>query len=1315
MENEGMKILYIDDEKAALFNFEQLFQDDFDVHTALSADQGMEILATTEIQIVISDQRMPNKTGIEFFAEVAQLYPDTVRILLTAYSEAGVIIDAINQGQVYQYITKPFETKNLKNILDKAAQNWRLKRENKLLITQLQKKNEKLIQANEELLTSNKETEESKNQIKYILQTAMDGFWMTDMNGYFINVNNAYCNMSGYTETELLTMHISDVEVNENNEDVALHIKNIIENGSDRFVSKHRRKDGSSYDVEISTVYQTEYRKAFVVFVRDITVQQQSEKALIESEERFQLLFNKAPLGYQSLNIKGCFIEVNQQWLDTLGYERDEVIGKWFGDFMPPAYQELVKVNFPKFLAQGHIHSEFEMVHKNGSIVFIAFDGRIGNDMNGNFKQTHCILQDITEKRRSEKMLLESETQFRNLANSSSTLIWTSGTDKLCNYFNETWLKFTGRTLEQEMGNGWAEGVHSEDFDRCLATYVNAFDKQEAFEMEYRLLHHSGEYKWILDMGTPNYNSNNEFIGYIGNCYDINERKENEDALKVSKEEYRNLIEFSPVAMAIIHDWKTLYFNPSAIQLFGAITESEILGKHINEFIHPDFRELAAENSKLLAENGFVQKQEQKYLKLNGAVLDVETQAKSIRFNDMPATLVVINDITERKKTEVALQESENRLSTIFKNDPTGIFIVHEKTQIIYDLNDTALKIFGLPKEEIIGKECRKFFCQAENGFCPICELGQSLDQSERVLFKPDGTKVPILKSVVPIIMNGENYLLESFIDITKVKKGEKILAESERRFRDLLSTVEMISVILDVEGNIVYCNDFLLKITDWKKEEIIGKNWFTTFIPNETTELVSAVFKNAIFNNNIELNYENIILTKNGAEILVSWNNTALYDENGKLSNIASLGVDITKRKMAEMALADSKERLQKALEVSNQSRTTLLSVLEDQLRAKETLRESEAKLSTLFNTMTEMVVMHELVFDDNGNAIDYRILDCNKTFTTITGIEKENAVGRLSTEVYGTETAPYLQEYANVALNDSTLEFNTYYPPLDKYFLISAVSSEKNKFSTISTDITSNEQIHEIIKEKNKELENYIYVASHDLRSPLVNIQGFSKRLQKQTAELTKLVTELNANAEIAAEYEKITNDDIPKSLSFILNNVTKMDTLINGLLQVSRTGRVVMSPTILDMNKLFKTILIIFDYQLKEIDATIIVNELDSCYGDTNQLNQLFSNIIGNAIKYSDKNRKLSLEISSHTKYNKVTYSIKDNGIGINERHLQKIWDVFYRVDASAAEAGEGLGLSLAKRIVDKHKGKLWAESVEGEGSIFYVELHKNKFEE
>ncbi|NTV49791.1 MAG: transporter substrate-binding domain-containing protein [Geobacteraceae bacterium] len=135
----------------------------------------------------------------------------------------------------------------------------------------------------------------------------------------------------------------------------------------------------------------------------------------------------------------------------------------------------------------------------------------------------------INEFETAQKLLLESEIQYRNLADAGLALIWRSGTDKLCYYFNKTWLDFTGRTLEQETGNGWTEGVYPEDFDQCLKTYVSAFDKREKFEMEYRLRHVSGEYRWILDMGTPNYNVKNEFVGYIGHCIDITERKRIEE------------------------------------------------------------------------------------------------------------------------------------------------------------------------------------------------------------------------------------------------------------------------------------------------------------------------------------------------------------------------------------------------------------------------------------------------------------------------------------------------------------------------------------------------------------------------------------------------------------------------------------------------------------------------------------------------------------------------------------------------------------------------------------------------------------------
>ncbi len=146
---------------------------------------------------------------------------------------------------------------------------------------------------------------------------------------------------------------------------------------------------------------------------RNLKDLKESQRIAHESEEKFQLLFNQAPLGYQSLDQEGRFIEVNQKWLDTLGYAREEVIGKWFGDFLCPEYVEGFRERFPVFKAQGHIHVEFEMLSKDGQRLFMSFEGKIGYSADGEFKQTHCILQDITDQKMAEMALIESEERFR--------------------------------------------------------------------------------------------------------------------------------------------------------------------------------------------------------------------------------------------------------------------------------------------------------------------------------------------------------------------------------------------------------------------------------------------------------------------------------------------------------------------------------------------------------------------------------------------------------------------------------------------------------------------------------------------------------------------------------------------------------------------------------------------------------------------------------------------------------------------------------------------------------------------------------------
>ena len=125
--------------------------------------------------------------------------------------------------------------------------------------------------------------------------------------------------------------------------------------------------------------------------------------------------------------------------------------------------------------------------------------------------------------RQAEQALRESEQRFRIMADAAPVLMWISGTDKLCTWFNKQWLEFVGRPMEQELGNGWTENVHPDDFQRCLETYVTAFDSRRPFSMEYRIRRHDGQYRWVLDHGIPRYESNGKFAGYIGSCVDITE------------------------------------------------------------------------------------------------------------------------------------------------------------------------------------------------------------------------------------------------------------------------------------------------------------------------------------------------------------------------------------------------------------------------------------------------------------------------------------------------------------------------------------------------------------------------------------------------------------------------------------------------------------------------------------------------------------------------------------------------------------------------------------------------------------------------
>jgi PAS domain S-box-containing protein len=175
--------------------------------------------------------------------------------------------------------------------------------------------------------------------------------------------------------------------------------------------------------------------------------------------------------------------------------------------------------------------AEFRVLHLDGTVRWITERGQFYYAANGDAVRMLGMAVDITERKQAEQALREGEERFRLVANTAPVKIWMSGADKLCNYFNQRWLEFTGRPLEAELGNGWVESVHPEDLNKCMDTYTQAFDRRESFQMEYRLRRHDGQYRWLSAIGVPRFNPDHSFAGYIGSAIDVTERKLAEESL----------------------------------------------------------------------------------------------------------------------------------------------------------------------------------------------------------------------------------------------------------------------------------------------------------------------------------------------------------------------------------------------------------------------------------------------------------------------------------------------------------------------------------------------------------------------------------------------------------------------------------------------------------------------------------------------------------------------------------------------------------------------------------------------------------------
>jgi two-component system, LuxR family, sensor kinase FixL len=297
------------------------------------------------------------------------------------------------------------------------------------------------------------------------------------------------------------------------------------------------------------------------------------------------------------------------------------------------------------------------------------------------------IFANALARKRADFALREREERFRLLANAAPVLVWMSGPDKLCTYFNKPWLDFTGRPLERELGDGWSEGVHPDDLPRCLDTYVRAFDARQEFRMEYRLRRSDGEYRWVLDAGVPRFESDGTFDGYLGSCVDITEQKRVEEALRESEARLRHLLESTNAVPWVCdaHSWRFTYVGPQAGKLLGYPADDWYGESFWTDHMHPDDRGWAPAFCRDHAQRDTDYEFDYRMVAADGRTVWLHDVVNVIQKDGAPALLRgFLIDVTRRKEAEANGQLLRDQLAHVGRVATMGELaasIAHEINQ----------------------------------------------------------------------------------------------------------------------------------------------------------------------------------------------------------------------------------------------------------------------------------------------------------------------------------------------------------------------------------------------------------------------------------------------------------------------------------------------------------------------------------------------------------------------------------------------------------------------------------------------------------
>jgi len=420
----------------------------------------------------------------------------------------------------------------------------------------------------------------------------------------------------------------------------------------------------------------------------------------------------------------------------------------------------------------------------------------------------------------SQSQFLESAEKLQRTVDSLPELIWMSDANGLCTHFNKSWLNFTGRTIQQELGLGWADGVHPNDRDRCMKIYENAFDAREPFTMEQRLHRHDGEYRWLLVVGTPCFETDSKFAGYISSCIDITERKRAEELLRQHDQAFRTA--GTPITFGDL-DGRITDANEAFAKLFGFESTEQVIGRLNTEF-HSEPISVAQINAGVNERGRFNGEITSK--RIDGTPIDIHVIATLFADADGRPIghMATFTDVTPRRQVERALREEEKRYRTLVEEAPEAIVVLDVDEMRFVDVNENATELFRIARKQLleVGPAALSPKFQPDGNDSAETAMGfvqRALDGDtpafEWLHLDAEGNEIPCEVRLARLPSN-RRLVRGSVTDISERIKLEKALSRRALEAELLYQAVAMADEVDSLDEALQSCVDIVCEMTAW-------------------------------------------------------------------------------------------------------------------------------------------------------------------------------------------------------------------------------------------------------------------------------------------------------------------------------------------------------------------------------------------------------------------------------------------------------------------------------------------------------------------